>query len=221
MVTVEDVPELKLMHPNWSRFVARKSSVVLQNSEKVDVPLSKLIGQTLRVRPDIVSVEEVRNREEVRELINSVASGHGGITSLHSEDFDSLKARFNYAGLDDSFFSLVSLVIFLDSYVRKRELIRRVTEVGEVVFSEKAVYRKLVSLNPKTNTFEEDVYISERLRRTAERSGTDRGGLEEELKVKGQFLSRVAGVDEESYYNYLSTYYRSVQRGVNHGGRPE
>lgn len=189
IVTVEEIPELKVVQPHWIRLVSRKPSNMIENAEKVEIPLSKLISHTLRIRPDFVSVGEVRTKEEMKEFIQSVASGHGGITSLHAEDFDSLKARFNYAGIDDSFFSIVSLIVFINTFKVNGKMVRRIQEIGEVKFERgEAKYNRLVSYNPTRDTFSVDLSNSVRLRILAEREGKSLDEVVKEVENRAKLL---------------------------------
>jgi len=178
-----------------------------------------LIAHTLRIRPDFVSVGEVRNKEEIREFIHSVASGHGGVTSLHAEDFDSLKARFNYSGVDDSFFALVTMVVFINTYPnpeRKGGLRRRVQEAGEVLLkSGQAVYRQLAYYNPLKDNWDDSLIpTSERLLQIALRNGLTQKELEEELKSRVEFLERVyeRNLSINQYKEELMRFYEA--RGI-------
>jgi flagellar protein FlaI len=196
IVTVEEVPELRVIFPNWTRLVARKATTLMDYSENIEIPLDKLIAHTLRIRPDFVSVGEVRAKEEIREFIHSVASGHGGVTSIHAEDFDSLKARFNYSGVDDSFFSLVTLVVFINTYPnpeRKGGLRRRVQEAGEVLLKGgQATYNMLVEYYPPKDDWEDKgIYESLRLLQIAQRNGLSKEEFINELKARVDFLERV------------------------------
>jgi flagellar protein FlaI len=196
IVTVEEVPELRVIFPNWTRLVARKATTLMDYSENIEIPLDKLIAHTLRIRPDFVSVGEVRTKEEIKEFIHSVASGHGGVTSIHAEDFDSLKARFNYSGVDDSFFSLVTLVVFINTYPnpeRKGGLRRRVQEAGEVLLKGgQATYNMLVEYYPPKDDWEDKgIYESLRLLQIAQRNGLSKEEFINELKARVDFLERV------------------------------
>ncbi|MBB5252640.1 type II/IV secretion system ATPase subunit [Sulfurisphaera ohwakuensis] len=193
IVTVEEVPELKVIFPNWTRLIARKSTAFMEYSEAIEIPLDKLIAHTLRIRPDFVSVGEVRTKEEIKEFIHSVASGHGGVTSLHAEDFDSLKARFNYSGVDDSFFALVTMVVFINTYPNPEKrggLRRRVQEAGEILLKGgQATYNQIVFYNPIVDSWDDSkIVISERLLQIAQRNGLTQKDLEEELKARVDFL---------------------------------
>ncbi|BCU68194.1 hypothetical protein HS7_16310 [Sulfolobales archaeon HS-7] len=218
IVTVEEIPELKVIHPNWVRLISRKSTTFMEYAEAVDIPLDKLIAHTLRIRPDLVSVGEVRTKEELNEFIHSVASGHGGVTSIHAEDFPSLKARFNYSGIDDSFFSIISLVVFIDSFPVNVNgntfLRRRVQEMGEInLIQGQAVYNRLAVYNPVTDMWDDsDLIKSKRLSLLAYKKGKTEEGLKLELEERNEFFKLTAKSTITEFKSGLQKFYE--RRGV-------
>jgi len=210
IVTVEEIPELRVIFPNWVRLVSRKPTLMTEYNESAEIPLDRLISHTFRIRPDLVSVGEVRSKEEMKEFIHSVAAGHGGITSLHAEDFSSLKARFNYAGIDDSFFSVVSMVVFVNSYTVNGRLVRRVQEIGEVVLKEgQAHYVPLATYSPVTDSFFVDVLHSSRLKTMAATKGMTEGDLKKDLEGKVRFILNSSMLNQEAYVKAIKEYYDS------------
>ena len=213
IVTVEEVPELRVIFPNWVRLVSRKPTLMVEYSETAEIPLARLISHTFRIRPDLVSVGEVRSKEEIREFIHSVAAGHGGITSIHAEDFPSLKARFNYAGVDDSFFALVTMIVFVNTFNVQGKVVRRVQEIGEVILENgEAHYVPLVTYNPATDSFSVDVMKSRRLKIMASMRGMSESDLEKDLTEKVKFLDETYNLTKEEYIERIWEYYE--KRGV-------
>jgi pilus assembly protein CpaF len=76
IITLEDVPEIQLNHPNWVRLVSvhgeRGSS------------LRDCVTGALRMRPDRIVVGECRSLEAL-EMLQSMNTGHdGGMTTIHA-----------------------------------------------------------------------------------------------------------------------------------------
>jgi pilus assembly protein CpaF len=90
LVIVEDVRELDPVHPHVVRLQGRTANV-----EGVgEVPLTALVRQALRMRPDRLVVGEVRG-PEVRELLSALNTGHeGGASTLHANGPEEVPARF-------------------------------------------------------------------------------------------------------------------------------
>lgn len=80
VLTIEETPELKIPHYRWERLVTRTSPMITYSS--YDVSVMDLIRASLRMRPDIEIVGEVRGRE-AQFLFQSAATGHGGLSTIH------------------------------------------------------------------------------------------------------------------------------------------
>ncbi len=94
LVVVEDVRELDPDHPHVVRLQGRAANV-----EGVgEVPMSALVRQALRMRPDRLVVGEVRGGE-VRELLAALNTGHeGGAGTLHANGPEEVPARLEALG---------------------------------------------------------------------------------------------------------------------------
>ncbi len=79
IVTIEDTPELQLYHKNWIRSVTRPAAGV-----SAEISLFDLLKAAMRQRPDYIIVGEIRGAEAYT-LFQAMATGHGGLSSLHSE----------------------------------------------------------------------------------------------------------------------------------------
>lgn len=94
IVVVEDVRELAPDHPHVVRLQGREANV-----EGVGhVPLTVLVRQALRMRPDRLVVGEVRGAE-VRDLLAALNTGHeGGASTLHANGPEEVPARLEALG---------------------------------------------------------------------------------------------------------------------------
>lgn len=81
IVTVEDAGELRLTHGYWTPLIARYSYT---QNRYAEITLDQLVKHALRMSADYIIVGEVRG-EEGRSWAQSVLTGHGGLTSIHSE----------------------------------------------------------------------------------------------------------------------------------------
>lgn len=75
IVTIEDTPELRLPQENWVQLTARPTYLVSGASE---IKLFDLVKVSLRYRPDVIVVGEVRG-EEAYVLFQAIATGHSGL----------------------------------------------------------------------------------------------------------------------------------------------
>lgn len=94
IVTIEDVAELAPRHPHHIALESRQ-----QNLEGAGgIALSRLVRESLRMRPDRLIVGECRG-EEVRELLTALNTGHdGGAGTLHASSLADVPARLEALG---------------------------------------------------------------------------------------------------------------------------
>lgn len=94
IVTIEDVAELRVHHPHHVRLEARQPNLEGAGA----VPLSRLVREALRMRPDRLVVGECRG-EEIRELLTALNTGHeGGAGTVHVGSIADLPARLEALG---------------------------------------------------------------------------------------------------------------------------
>ncbi|MCS7119787.1 MAG: type II/IV secretion system ATPase subunit [Nitrososphaerota archaeon] len=79
IVTIEETPEIRLHHKNWVRSVSRPGY-----GGSAEITLFDLLKAAMRQRPDYIIVGEVRGSEAYT-LFQAMATGHGGLSSLHAE----------------------------------------------------------------------------------------------------------------------------------------
>ncbi|MCX8203671.1 MAG: type II/IV secretion system ATPase subunit, partial [Nitrososphaeria archaeon] len=105
VVTVEDTPELRLARRNWISLITRESMTV---DEKGEINMFDLVRHALRQPAHHIIVGEVRG-EEGRIWAQAVATGHGGITSLHAETPEGALERLKSDPINVSEGALASL----------------------------------------------------------------------------------------------------------------
>lgn len=89
IICVEDTAELNLPHPQLVQLVTRQN-----NTEGIGgIPMSTLVRQALRMRPDRIIVGEVRG-DEVVDLLTALNTGHhGSLASLHANSAAEVPSR--------------------------------------------------------------------------------------------------------------------------------
>jgi archaeal flagellar protein FlaI len=129
IVSVEDTPELNLPHENWIQSVTR--GVGTTN----EITMFDLLKAALRQRPDFIIMGEVRG-EEAFSLLQSIATGHGGLGTIHA---DSVEACINRLTTEPMNIPRSLVGTTLDVIVMQLKLrlsdrsVRRVVAVTEVV----------------------------------------------------------------------------------------
>jgi len=129
IVSVEDTPELNLPHENWIQSVTRGVGTA------GEITMFDLLKASLRQRPDVLIVGEVRG-EEAFTLLQSIATGHGGLGTIHA---DSVEACINRLTTEPMNIPRSLVGTTLDCIVMQLKIrladrsVRRVVAVTEVV----------------------------------------------------------------------------------------
>jgi flagellar protein FlaI len=131
IITIEDTAELNLPNENWISSVARTG---FGTSGLADITLYDLLKAAMRQRPDYVIVGEVRG-EEAFTLFQAMATGHGGLSSLHCDSPVSAFSRLESEPMNIPKTLLTILdVVLMTSKVRiGDQTTRRVSNIVEIV----------------------------------------------------------------------------------------
>jgi len=86
IITIEEVAELNPPHENRIQFISRKG-YRFGSAETTEISLFDLVKLSLRYRPDYIVVGEVRG-EEAYVLFQALATGHGGLCTMHADSLD-------------------------------------------------------------------------------------------------------------------------------------
>ena len=129
IVSVEDTPEINIPHENWIQSVTRGVGTA------GEITMFDLIKASLRQRPDVLIVGEVRG-EEAFTLFQAIATGHGGLATIHA---DSVEAVINRLTTEPMNIPRSLVGTTLDCIVMQLKIrlgdksVRRVVAVTEVV----------------------------------------------------------------------------------------
>jgi len=132
IVTIEDTPELNLPHENWISAVSR---VPFGGAKAGEVTLFDLLKASLRQRPDVIIVGEVRG-EEAYTLFQAIATGHGGFSTIHSDSIEGAIERLSTKPMDvpKSLIAASLDIAILQLKLKWGEkYVRKVVQVSEVV----------------------------------------------------------------------------------------
>jgi archaeal flagellar protein FlaI len=97
VITIEDTPEMNIPHENWISSIARVGFGSVGGSAEIST--FDLLKAAMRQRPDYVIVGEVRG-EEAFTLFQAMATGHGGLSSLHADSVRAAIRRLESAPLN-------------------------------------------------------------------------------------------------------------------------
>lgn len=176
VVTIEDTPELRLPLENWVQLVARPSYGI--GPQKIgEITLYDLVKVSLRYRPDVIIVGEVRG-EEAYVLCQALSTGHGGLTTLHAEHIDAAVKRLTSPPMNipKSYIPLLDFALVIRRVTIFRPdgtyyIARKVSEVWEV--RDYNNYVTISKWNPSKDSFHVYLDKSEVLKSIAEFRGKD------------------------------------------------
>ena len=155
VVTIEETQEINIHHQNWVPLVSRLGYGM--GAEKIgEVALFDLVKASMRMRPDILIVGEVRG-EEAYVLFQAISTGHGGMCTLHADDVESAVQRLTSKPMDVApihikFLDLMFVVrntSVTDPMTKKVSRSRRVLSVTEIMDYNK--YNKIFEWDPSTD----------------------------------------------------------------------
>jgi flagellar protein FlaI len=183
IITIEETAELNLPLENWVSLIARQS-YGLGGSGVGEVSLFDLVKTSMRHRPDILVVGEVRG-QEAYVLFQALATGHGGMCTMHAENLDSAVKRLTQKPMDISpaYIPLMNIVLSIQrvhlTKNNEKRAYRRVITVNEIEDYEK--YHVPCKWNPAKDVHVMDFDKSTLLSSVAERQGVTNEDLIEEI----------------------------------------
>jgi flagellar protein FlaI len=134
IITIEETAELNLSHENWVSLIARQS-YGLGGSTVGEVALFDLVKTSMRHRPDMLIVGEVRGQEAYA-LFQALATGHGGMCTMHAENLESAVKRLTQKPMEIS-----------PSYIPLMNIVMSVQRVHIIKNGEKKAFRRVLSVN--------------------------------------------------------------------------
>jgi flagellar protein FlaI len=192
--TVEDVAEINIPHVNWFSLVSRASFGLESQGE---IGLFDLLKSGMRHRPDYILVGEIRG-EEAYVLFQAVATGHGGIATMHADDSEAAIRRLQQKPMDipPAYVPLMNCIITVKRVKLKTESVdgrsasmtaRRVTEVTEVLSHNSLA--SVFSWNPEYDGYVDNLSKSRHLPKIALDTGIDMDDIRDDLARRRDILN--------------------------------
>ena len=222
IVTVEEVPELTPPLTNWTQLHSRQSFQFGQ-SAATSINIFDLVKVSLRYRPDYIIVGEIRG-EEAFTLFQALATGHGGLCTMHADSFSNVVKRLTSPPMNVSkvYIPLMNSALHVQRVELPHEIEgltfgRRVRTIWEI--EEFDQYREMAIWNPRTDTFETWFEDSILLERIATSKGVAKKDILNELEVRTKFLNEIVneGVREQSKVAEKILYYYTEKREEKEG----
>jgi flagellar protein FlaI len=131
VITIEDTRELNLYRQNWIASVTRD----VQTEFVKNISLFDLLKEALRQRPDVIIVGEVRG-EEAYTLLQAIATGHGGLSSIHAETIEAAIERLSTRPMNIPKEFIASTLNMIGLQLRisaEKKVARKMIELAEIV----------------------------------------------------------------------------------------
>ncbi len=213
IITIEEVAEVNLPHENWVSMLSRPGFGIERSGE---IALFDLIKSAVRHRPDLIMVGEIRG-DESYVLFQSLATGHGGLCTMHADSVDIALKRLTQPPMDipPDILPLMNCVILV-KHVKsplfvsgeRRISNRKFVHIAEVTRGGATV--EVSKWNPGTDTFDEMFTESYLLKQMALGLDLSVDFLLEELEKRKEILLWMANMnirDYRSVNEVLNTYY--------------
>ncbi len=201
IITIEETAELNLSHENWVSLIARRSYGLGEN-QTGEVTLFDLVKTSMRHRPDVLVVGEIRGNESYV-LFQAMATGHGGMSTMHAEDIDSAVKRLTQKPMNiaPAYIPLMNIVLSVQRVHLKIEgeakAFRRVMEIDEVANYED--YRRIFKWQPANDDYFSSFNDSVMLPYVTERTGLSKKDLEKEIEKRKNVLHWMREQNIRSY----------------------
>jgi flagellar protein FlaI len=191
MISVEEVQEINLPQENWVSTIARTG---FGGDSEGEVTLYDLIKSAVRHRPAIILVGEIRG-EEAYVLFQALATGHGGICTMHADDVETVIKRLTQPPMNipQNVLSLMNCVIVVkqvknSSFITRDKKVsgRKFVEVSEI--DNNGVARDVFSWNMSTDTFQKNLDKSYLLSKIAKSVDVPVSVVQQEFERRKQIL---------------------------------
>jgi flagellar protein FlaI len=209
--SVEDVSEINIKHENWFSLISRTG---FGSAGEGEIGLYDLIKSGVRHRPDYIVVGEIRG-SEAYVMFQAMATGHGGLCTMHADSLESASKRLQQKPMDipPSYMSLMNCAIVVK---RVKGLdgksTRKVMSVREIISADN--YNSTFKWDPRSDYFEPELENSEMLKRVADQTGRDIGDILEEFERRIRVLKWLVQRGERSYDKVseaIGKYYRDPE----------
>jgi len=191
IVTVEEIAELNTLHENWVQLTSRQGFRFGADDE-TSISLFDLVKLSLRYRPDYIIVGEVRG-EEAYALFQALATGHGGICTMHADSLDHAVKRLTSEPMSvaEPYIPLMNVGIYISRVELPRRKMglsfgRRARNVWEII--EYGEYRLVSEWSPTEDRFHTSLEESRLLGEIAAKKGRTMRDMLAEINLRRRFL---------------------------------
>ncbi len=179
--SVEDVSEINIKHENWFSLVSRTGFGV---GDEGEIGLYDLIKSGVRHRPDYIVVGEIRG-SEAYVMFQAMATGHGGLCTMHADSLESACKRLQQKPMDipASYMSLMNCAIIIKRVKgQDGKSTRRAVAVQEIKTA--IDFHDAFRWDPRSDYFNPQLEDSEMLQRISDQTGRNKDEILEEFEKR-------------------------------------
>ena len=209
--SVEDVAEINIKHENWFSLVSRTG---YGTSGEGEIGLYDLIKSGVRHRPDYIVVGEIRG-SEAYVMFQAMATGHGGLCTMHADSLESACKRLQQKPMDipPSYLSLMNCAIVIRRVKDQQgKSTRKAVTVEEIENS--TTFHSSFNWDPRSDYFNANLENSIMLEKISEQTGQDIEKILEEFERRKKVLKWLLQRGIRSYDKVAETigkYYRDSE----------
>ncbi len=194
IISVEEVAEINLPQENWVSTIARPGFGCDNEGE---VSLYDLIKSAVRHRPALILVGEVRG-EEAYVLFQALATGHGGMCTMHAESVETVIKRLTQPPMNipKGIIPLMNCVIVVKQVktpsfaaVDRKVSTRKIVRVSELDTNE--TVHDVFLWNPGMDVFQQELDESYLLKKIAKSLDVPFSVVIQELERRKQILLKM------------------------------
>ncbi len=210
MISVEEVQEINLPQENWVSTIAR---IGFGGDSDGEVTLYDLIKSAVRHRPALILVGEIRG-EEAYVLFQALATGHGGLCTMHADDVETVVKRLTQPPMNipQNILSLMNCVIVVkqvkmqtNDFQEKKRSLRKFVEVSEI--DNNGVPHEVFNWDMPSDTFQQNLDKSYLFSKITKNLGAPPSVVQQEFDRRKQILLRMV---EQNLRDF-----RSVHKALN------
>lgn len=212
MISVEEVQEINLPQENWVSTIARTG---FGGDSEGEVTLYDLIKSAVRHRPALILVGEIRG-EEAYVLFQALATGHGGLCTMHADDVDTVIKRLTQPPMNipQNILSLMNCVIVVKQVNTTTSIInpqerkissRKFVKIAEI--DSNGAPNEVFSWDLSSDTFEQTLDKSYLFAKIAKNLDAPQSVVEQEFERRKQILLKMV---EKNLRDF-----RSVHKALN------
>ncbi|MEM3356522.1 MAG: type II/IV secretion system ATPase subunit, partial [Candidatus Bathyarchaeia archaeon] len=210
IISVEEVAEINLPQENWVSTISRPG---FGSESEGEVSLYDLIKSAVRHRPALILVGEVRG-EEAYVLFQALATGHGGLCTMHAEDVEAAITRLTQPPMNipRGIIQLMNCIIVVKQVkapsfapFEKRTSSRKFVRIAEI--NSNGDTHDVFTWNPSVDAFQQDLDQSYLLAKIAKTLNVPLSVVIQELERRKQILLKMV---EKNLRDF-----RSVHKALN------